>query len=65
MAGELKDRRAECSDLKTKIEELEDIHALFQEYVGTRRPALDMGEVATGEVWYGDRAIAIHFINML
>ena len=47
------------------IEELEDIHALFQEYVGTRRPALDMAEVATGEVWYGDRAIAKHLIDEL
>jgi serine protease SohB len=47
------------------IEELEDIHALFQEYVGTRRPSLDMAEVATGEVWYGDRALARHLIDEL
>ena len=46
-------------------EELEDIHALFQEYVGSRRPALDMAEVATGEVWYGDRAMAKHLIDEL
>lgn len=45
------------------IEELEDIHALFQEYVGSRRPALDMAEVATGEVWYGDRALAKQLID--
>jgi serine protease SohB len=45
------------------IEELEDIHALFQEYVGTRRPALDMTEVATGEVWYGDRALTKNLID--
>jgi serine protease SohB len=38
-------------------EELEDIHALFQEFVGSRRQALDMEEVATGEVWYGERAL--------
>ncbi len=47
------------------IEELEDIHALFQEYVGSRRPSLDMEEVATGEVWYGDRAMARHLIDEL
>jgi serine protease SohB len=47
------------------IEELEDIHALFQEYVGSRRPSLDMAEVATGEVWYGDRALARHLIDEL
>lgn len=47
------------------IEELEDIHALFQEYVGSRRPSLVMAEVATGEVWYGDRAMAKHLIDEL
>lgn len=39
------------------IEELEDVHALFQEYVAARRPALDMATVATGEAWYGQRAL--------
>lgn len=38
-------------------EELEDIHALFQEYVGEWRPALDLDAVATGESWYGQRAL--------
>jgi len=47
------------------IEELEDIHALFQEFVGSRRPQLDMAEVATGEVWYGDRALARNLIDEL
>ncbi len=47
------------------IEELEDIHALFQEYVGSRRPSLDMAEVATGEIWYGDRAMAKNLIDEL
>jgi serine protease SohB len=47
------------------IEELEDIHALFQEFVGSRRPQLSMEEVATGEVWYGDRALARQLIDEL
>ncbi len=47
------------------VEELEDIHALFQEYVSSRRPSLNMAEVATGEVWYGDRAIARHLVDEL
>ena len=46
-------------------EELEDIHALFQEFVSSRRPTLDMAEVATGEVWYGDRAVARNLIDEL
>ena len=44
-------------------EELEDIHALFQEFVGSRRPKLAMDEVATGEVWYGERALAKNLID--
>jgi len=47
------------------VEELEDIHALFQEFVGSRRPQLDMLEVATGEVWYGDRALARKLVDEL
>ena len=38
-------------------EELEDVHALFQEYVGNWRPALDLDTVSTGEAWYGQRAL--------
>ncbi len=38
-------------------EELDDIHALFQEFVGNWRPALDMEAVSTGEAWYGQRAL--------
>ena len=39
------------------IEELEDVHALFQDHVAERRPELDLDEVATGEAWYGQRAL--------
>ncbi len=46
-------------------EELEDIHELFQEFVGSRRPKLSMDEVATGEVWYGERALARNLIDEL
>ena len=38
-------------------EELEDVHTLFQEYVGRWRPNLDIDAVATGEAWYGQRAL--------
>jgi serine protease SohB len=40
-------------------QELEDVHKLFQEAVGRYRPDLDMDEVATGEHWYGSRAIEL------
>ena len=38
-------------------EELHDIHALFQEFVGAWRPSLDIEAVATGEAWHGQRAL--------
>ena len=38
-------------------EELRDAHALFQEFVGTWRPKLDLPAVSTGEAWYGQRAL--------
>jgi serine protease SohB len=38
-------------------EELEDVHALFKDAVAKYRPALDLDKVATGEHWYGTRAL--------
>lgn len=40
-------------------EELEDVHALFKSAVGKYRPDLDLDEVATGEHWYGTRALEL------
>ncbi len=45
------------------VEELEDIHALFQEFVSANRPALDMDRVSTGEAWYGQRAIDLQLVD--
>lgn len=39
------------------IEELEDTHALFKEFVSEYRPELNIEEIATGEVWFGRRAL--------
>ena len=38
------------------IEELEETHELFKDYVSTRRPQVDIDKIATGEIWYGVRA---------
>ncbi len=38
-------------------EELEDVHTLFKDAVGKFRPGLDLDKVATGEHWYGTRAL--------
>lgn len=42
---------------KKFVEELEDTHTLFKEFVSHHRPQLEMTEIATGEVWYGQRAL--------
>lgn len=45
------------------LEELEDTHVLFKQFVAEHRPQLNIDEVATGEVWYGRQAIANHLID--
>ncbi len=40
-------------------EELEDIHTLFKAAVGRYRADLDLETVATGEHWYGTRALEL------
>ncbi|MBB6523215.1 protease SohB [Pseudoteredinibacter isoporae] len=45
------------------IEELEETHDLFKHYVSDRRPTLNIAEVATGEVWYGIKAIENQLID--
>ena len=44
-------------------EELEDVHALFQEFVHDNRPSVDLAKVATGEAWYGQRAIDLNLVD--
>jgi serine protease SohB len=38
-------------------EELEDVHGLFKSAVSAYRPSLDLEKIATGEHWYGTRAL--------
>ncbi|MCH9695668.1 MAG: protease SohB [Gammaproteobacteria bacterium] len=40
-------------------EELEDVHALFKGAVARYRPNLDLEKIATGEHWYGTRALEL------
>lgn len=39
------------------IEELEDVHRLFKDFVSGHRADLDIEAVATGETWYGKDAL--------
>ena len=49
---------------KTK-EDLEDVHALFKDAVAKYRPHLDLDKVATGEHWYGTRALDLGLADEL
>ncbi len=44
-------------------EELEDVHALFKAAVSEYRPDLDLDKVATGEHWYGPRALEMGLVD--
>ena len=46
-------------------EELEDVHALFKGAVAKYRPGLDLEKVATGEHWYGTRALEMGLADEL
>lgn len=48
---------------KKFIEDLEETHTLFKDYVAERRPQVAMDKVATGEVWYGSRAQELALID--
>lgn len=46
-------------------QELEDVHALFKDAVARYRPTLDLEKVATGEHWYGTRALDLGLADEL
>ncbi|WP_043316729.1 protease SohB [Microbulbifer sp. HZ11] len=45
--------------------DLEEIHTLFQHFVQEYRPQLDIAKVATGEVWFGQRALDLALVDEL
>ena len=46
-------------------EELEDVHTLFKDAVSKYRPELDLDKIATGEHWYGTRALELGLADEL
>jgi len=46
-------------------QELEETHALFKDFVSANRPGLDIATVATGEIWYGRKAIDVGLVDEL
>ncbi len=45
------------------LEEIEDVHELFKDFVKTNRPQIDIDKVATGEHWYGTRALDLNLVD--
>lgn len=45
--------------------DLEETHVLFKDFVSDNRPELDIETVATGEVWYGRKAVEQGLVDEL
>lgn len=46
-------------------EELEDTHLLFKQFVSEHRPQVPIEQAATGEHWFGARALALQLVDQL
>jgi len=47
------------------LEEIEDIHVLFKDFIVQHRPGVDIGSVSTGESWPGTRALEKKLVDEL
>ncbi|MFE8069779.1 protease SohB [Marinobacteraceae bacterium S3BR75-40.1] len=47
------------------LDDLEDTHGLFKDYVSERRPELDIDAVANGDIWFGQRALDVKLVDEL
>ncbi len=47
------------------VEDLEDTHELFKSFVADNRSVVDIEQVATGEVWYGQQALEVQLVDEL
>jgi serine protease SohB len=55
-------RNTEDGRRKVK-EELEDVHELFKQQIAEHRPQVEIDRVATGEHWYGLRALELKLVD--
>lgn len=46
-------------------EQMEEVHGLFKDWVARYRPSLDVAAIATGEHWYGSRALELGLVDEL
>lgn len=47
------------------MEEIEDVHTLFKDFVKENRPKVDVEKISTGEHWYGTRALDLNLVDEL
>lgn len=50
---------------KKFVEDLEETHVLFKDFIQEQRPELDLSKVANGDVWYGSQALELGLIDGL
>ncbi len=47
------------------VQDLEETHVLFKDFIHDQRPGLDLSKVANGDVWYGKQALELGLIDGL
>ncbi|WP_067522872.1 protease SohB [Endozoicomonas ascidiicola] len=47
------------------IQDMEDTHELFKNFVKAERRVVDIDQVSTGEVWYGQKALEMKLIDQI
>ena len=45
------------------IQDMEDTHLLFKDFVKAEREVVDIDQVSTGEIWYGQKALTLNLID--
>lgn len=53
------------ADREKFVEDIQEIHTLFKNFVTQHRPQLNINNVATGEIWFGQQAIEKTLIDEL
>lgn len=47
------------------IQEIQDTHQLFKEFIREYRPSISIDDVSTGEVWFGTRAASLKLVDLI
>ncbi len=69
-AGEFKRTVSVFGEITAKgrqkfVDQLDETHGLFKEFVKSQRPALDVDKVATGEYWLAKRGLELGLVDSL